>query len=257
MRCQQASLTREVEDLGPGIVCLSGAGGKTTLLFSLGAALARAGRSVLCTTSTKMRRPEPCGMPVFLEPNPAELPPPPPAGAMFAARPAASGQDPAKVHGYSAAEIAALQKRAPAAWILVEADGAAGRPLKAPAEHEPVIPEGTGVVLGLIGLSCFLPSPAGDRIFRPERFAALTGQACCLTPQAVATLITHPCGLFQHSPDAAKRLLFGNQADLPGALEAGMALAQAVFAEKAGRPHAVYLGSAKADALPCLKLYPA
>jgi probable selenium-dependent hydroxylase accessory protein YqeC len=205
-----------------------------------------------------MYRPGPGILPVLLEPDPASLALPP-AGAAFAARPAPGGQDPAKVHGYSAAEIDAFRERALASWILVEADGAAGKPLKAPAEHEPVLPRGTSVVLGLIGLSCLLPSVRPDPVFRPERFAALTGSAPgeAVTPQAVATLITHPRGIFQHSPDAARRLLFCNQADLPGAFEAGMALAQALFARKTGLPHALYLGSAGSDPLRCRKISPA
>ena len=259
MRCQHVSLLQELEPLGPGIVCLTGGGGKTTLLLALGLALAKAGQSVLCTTSTKMYRPEPIhALPLVLESDPASLALPP-AGAVFAARPASGGRDPAKVHGYSAAEIDALQGRAFASWILVEADGAAGKPLKAPAEHEPVLPGGTAVVLGLIGLSCFLPSFRPDPVFRPERFSSLTGNAPgeAVTPEAVAMLATHPRGIFQHSPKTAKRLLFCNQADLPGAFTAGTALARALFARKTGLPHALYLGSAGLDSLQCRKIFPA
>jgi probable selenium-dependent hydroxylase accessory protein YqeC len=258
MLCQHTSLLRELEGFGPGIVCLTGGGGKTTLLFALGAALAKEGQSVLCTTSTRVCRPGPeAPFPVLLEPEPASFVLPP-AGALFAARPASGGRDPAKVYGYSAAEIDALRKRFPVSWILVEADGAAGKPLKAPAAYEPVIPGETAVVLGVIGLSCLLPSLCPAPVFRPEHFSALTGLAPgeAVTPEAVAGLVTHPRGLFQHSPDAAKRLLFCNQADLPGALEAGADLAQALFARKAGLPHALYLGSVRADSLRCRKLFP-
>lgn len=252
------SLLTELEALGPGIVCLVGGGGKTSLLYALGEDMAEAGNQVLCTTTTKMRRPDSRGLlPVMLESDSGSLVLPS-GGAMFAARRSPPGGDPGKVYGYSAAEVDALAERGLAAWIFAEADGAAGRPIKAPAEHEPVIPAGTSVVIGVIGLSCLSRPLTPERVFRAERFAAVTGLApgAPVTPEAVATLVLHPSGLFKNSPAAAARLLFCNQSDLPGAAEAGGAVAEAVFSRPNSFLRAVYLGSARAERLRCRKFTP-
>lgn len=252
------SLLTELESIGPSIVCLTGGGGKTTLLYALGEDAAAAGNKVLCTTTTKMRRPDFMPrLPTAFEADPAALVLPS-GGAMFAARRSPPGGDPDKVYGYSAAEVDALAERGLASWIFVEADGAAGRPIKAPAEHEPVIPAGTAVVIGVIGLSCLSQTCTPEFVFRMERFAAVTGLApgASITPEAVATLILHSNGLFKNSPDASVRLLFCNQSDLPGAVEAGNAIAKAVFSRNNSFLMAVYLGAARKERLQCRKLIP-
>ena len=53
-----------------------------------------------------------------------------------------------------------------------EADGAAGRFLKAPADHEPVIPAGTTVVVVVAGLKA-VGGRIADVAHRPERVASL------------------------------------------------------------------------------------
>ncbi|MDR0239602.1 MAG: putative selenium-dependent hydroxylase accessory protein YqeC [Deltaproteobacteria bacterium] len=252
------SLLAELEHIGPGIICLTGGGGKTTLLYALGEEAAEAGYRALCTTTAKMRPPGVMTrLPASFEADPAALLPPG-AGAMFAARQSPPGGDPGKVYGYSAAEVDALAERAFTPWIFVEADGSAGRPVKAPARHEPVIPAGTTVVIGVIGLSCLSRAFTPERVFRPERFAEVTGliPGAAITPDAMAALALHPNGLFKNSPDAAVRLLFCNQSDLPGALEAGEAIAEALFASNPAFVRAVYLGAARVERLKCRKLTP-
>ena len=258
MHRETVSLQKELEALGPGIVCLTGGGGKTTLLYALSAGIAKARNKVLCTTTTKMHRPQPAAKlcAVFAS-DPAVLSMPR-EGSLFAARPCPPGGDPHKVYGYSGAEVDALFRRGAGIWIIVEADGAAGRPLKAPAMHEPVIPAETNVVIGVIGL-CGLSRPfTPETVFRTERFSAVTGLAPGehISPEAVATLVLHPEGLFKNSPDSSARLLFCNQSDLPGALKKGAALAEAVFSRNAAFLHAVYLGSARTEQTKCRKLLP-
>lgn len=60
-----------------------------------------------------------------------------------------------------------------AAAVLVEADGSRGRPLKAPAEWEPVLPECASLVVGLAGLDA-QGTPLDDvHVHRADRLAAL------------------------------------------------------------------------------------
>jgi len=257
VRCEPVLLLSELTSFGSGIVCLVGGGGKTSLLYALGADIANNCGSALLTSTTKMFRPDltpdfPQQVSVALEHDPTALPPC--RGVVFAARPASD--DGKKVHGYSADEVDALFSRAIAPTIIVEADGASCRPIKAPASHEPVIPANTTIVIGVIGLSCFSMPFTPATVFRDEYFAAVTGLTLgdTLTPEAVAALVLHPKGLFKNRPRIAKRLLFLNQCDLPGALDKGAALAEMIFTRAADFLHAVYIGSVNKERTSCHKV---
>ena len=57
--------------------------------------------------------------------------------------------------------------------LLIEADGARKLPIKAPAEHEPPIPEFVDVVITVIGLSGLGKPLDGKVVHRPELFSKL------------------------------------------------------------------------------------
>ena len=57
---------------------------------------------------------------------------------------------------------------------LLEADGSRRKPMKVPAEREPVILPECDLVLGVIGLSC-LGKPLREVWFRPELACTLFG----------------------------------------------------------------------------------
>ena len=120
---------------------LIGGGGKTTLLYALGQALARDGARVLLTTTTHLAH------------DPAAVAPETPAQlnamlvpgqAALAAYPAAQG----RMTGIPPEWYPGLR----ADRILVEADGSRGMPLKFHRDHEPVVPAGTQLVLQVAGL---------------------------------------------------------------------------------------------------------
>lgn len=258
-------LGEKLGSLPAGILCLTGGGGKTTLLYALGASLAQSGNTVLCTTTTRMHHPgHASAAPVFpfaAYPDPAGIPTLS-SGALLAARPPdcepGREQDKTKIYGYSPAEIDALHRRSVAARIIVEADGAAGRPVKAPEIHEPVIPSLTVAVIAVIGLGCAGARFSPETVFRTERFAAVTGLASgeTITPGSLALLALHPLGLFKNCPPGAARLLFLNQADLPGAAEAGRAVAAAVEFLDRNVMQGIFMGSLHRDGLTCENLLP-
>ncbi|BDU78764.1 selenium cofactor biosynthesis protein YqeC [Mesoterricola sediminis] len=199
-----------------GSVAFVGGGGKTTAMLTLGLALGAAGRSVLMTTTTHLAEPGPGPLPydVLVRPELAEAggggPLPRPGGrpALLVTGP---GREARKVAGVHPAWIPRLRT----AWdvVLVEADGSRRLPVKAPAPHEPRLPEGPCLVVGLVGLSCLgRPLDAGT-VHRPDRFAAVTGCApgAPITATHLANLVRHPEGLFKGAgPD---RVLVLNQAD--------------------------------------------
>ncbi len=71
--------------------------------------------------------------------------------------------------------IAALSElaRASALPLLIEADGARGRFLKAPAAHEPAIPPFVDQVIVVVGLSALGKSLSSKIVHRPEQFSQL------------------------------------------------------------------------------------
>ncbi|GAP05977.1 probable selenium-dependent hydroxylase accessory protein YqeC [Anaerolinea thermolimosa] len=99
--------------------------------------------------------------------------------------------------------------------FLVEADGARGLPLKAPAAWEPPIPEEADVVMVVAGLSG-LGKPLTDAwVYRPEDFGRLAN----LQPgepiheAALARVLVHPEGGRKNIPAGAGKLVLLNQRD--------------------------------------------
>jgi len=102
-------------------------------------------------------------------------------------------------------------------YFLVEADGAAGRPVKVPAPHEPVIPLSTTDLIGVIGIDALGLPLQEENFFRSEIFSWLTGLNLGekIGIEALSLLICHPEGLFKGAPPGCRRHLFINKAEDP------------------------------------------
>ena len=80
-----------------------------------------------------------------------------------------------KIKGIEASWAGKLFAEGIAPYILVEADGAARRPIKGYAPHEPVIPPSSTIIVPLLGADALgLPIEAGS-VHRPELLAAQAG----------------------------------------------------------------------------------
>jgi molybdenum cofactor cytidylyltransferase len=101
--------------------------------------------------------------------------------------------------------------------LLIEADGSRQRPLKAPADHEPVIPEFVDAVIVVAGMTGLGKPLTEQFVHRPEIFARLSGLArrATVTPEALTRLLTHPSGGMKNIPVGARRVALLNQADTP------------------------------------------
>lgn len=203
-------------------VAIVGAGGKSTLLLGLGRQLSRAGYPVVMTTTTKMGADQlptwavACrtvsevqaavrsGDPVFLL---ADI-------------------DTSKIVGVRGELVDEVSAQADVAYVLAEADGAAGLFLKAPAEHEPVIPAGTTIVVVVVGLRA-VGRRVADVAHRPERVAALLGCGVdhVLGPADLAAVVVHPRGGMWHVPDKARVVVALTGDDGPAAAEVRRRLA--------------------------------
>lgn len=100
-------------------------------------------------------------------------------------------------------------------YFLIEADGAAGRPVKAPASHEPVIPLSTTDLIGVIGIDALGLSLQEENVFRSEIFSQLTGLKLGekIGIEALSLLICNPEGLFKGTPLNCLRHLFINKVE--------------------------------------------
>jgi molybdenum cofactor cytidylyltransferase len=129
------------------------------------------------------------------------------------------------------------------ACILIEADGARGRSLKAPAEHEPVVPPFADIVVPLVGLDVVGQPVSSEYVHRPERVARLTGLGPddVLQPQHIAQVLCSPEGGLQGIPPRAEVRILLNKADDEPRLRSGLEIAGRVLGE--ARIRATVIGS--------------
>ena len=222
----------EIVGIGPnGVVSIVGAGGKTSLMFHLARQLAYSGKRVLTTTTTKILIPTAeQSETLLIDQDPQVIlrqAKTHQAAGMHISAAAAYLPQTDKLNGFSPDAIRTFEDSGLFDWVVVEADGAARKPLKAPAAHEPVIPENTSIVVALAGLEV-LGRPLGEEmVFRSE----LAGELMQLSPgetitvPALARLLAHPSGAFKGAPAQARRFIFLNKADTLELEEKGAAVA--------------------------------
>lgn len=99
--------------------------------------------------------------------------------------------------------------------LLIEADGAHQCPLKAPAEHEPAIPDFTRRVFVVAGMTGLGKPLTKDWVHRPELFARLSGLHIGeeITEEAIIKMIIDQHGGLKGIPPGARRTALLNQAD--------------------------------------------
>lgn len=148
-------------DVRPGVTAVIGGGGKTTLLRRLGEELSREASVLLCTTTKIYPFP---GIPTAHTAQEV---------GEFQGRLLCTGT-PAEGGKLTTPAISMAELAEHFDYVLVEADGSAGRPMKAHAPHEPVIPPEAAQTILVLGASGF-GRPISTAAHRPERYAALAG----------------------------------------------------------------------------------
>lgn len=196
----------------PEAPCLAliGAGGKSTALFQL----ARAYPPPVLLSATTHLSLEQCQMAdhhlILLRPGRL-----PWDGVILVTGPASD--PPGKMRGVEAAVLGHLRAEAQQRHIpfLLECDGSRQKPLKAPAEHEPPIPDFVEIVVMVVGLSG-VGQPLEDKyVHRAKQFASLSGLRIGdkVSVEALARVLNHPQGGLKNIPGEARRVVLLNQAD--------------------------------------------
>jgi molybdenum cofactor cytidylyltransferase len=222
------------------VVSFVGAGGKTTAALRLMEELAGIGRRVVFTTTTRILEPIPRDNEYLLLANEEEVLAQVPElltryPKVFLAQrcleevdPTALGESdreypmrPNKLDGVSSSLVDRLALRLSSgqaqrlgeAAILVEADGAGHRALKAPAVHEPVVPSSTTILVPLADLTVLGKPLTEKHVHRPELVAGLAGAALGepVTVEMVATVLSHPQGGLKGLPEHARAIPILNQ----------------------------------------------
>lgn len=149
-----------------------------------------------------------------------------------------------KASGVPPAIPAQLLARQDVDTVLVEADGSRMKPCKAPAGHEPVIPDGTTLLIPVVGIDALGQSLA-NAAHRPELVGALTGLGPddVLTVEALATLITHPAGGKKNLPSMARMIPLINKVESAEKLAAARLIAGRILQEE--RVDQVVVGAMK------------
>lgn len=227
------------------VISLVGAGGKTSLMYALAREVLSLGRRVITTTTTKIRSPKgresPCLILVDSPPGLAGLP-----ESLLTFRHVTVAQaylpQKKKLQGVEdeAVESCALH----ADVIIVEADGASRRPVKAPEQWEPVIPRNTDLVIPVVGMDCIGRPATAETVFRLARFEEVTGVGAGreITPTAIGRLLAHPAGACKGVPPGIPVIPFLNKTDQlrdPGAIEE---IAQTVGEQAEGRIESIVAG---------------
>ncbi len=117
--------------------------------------------------------------------------------------------------------------------LLIEADGARQKVLKAPAEHEPAIPDFVDTVVVMAGLSG-LGKPLSDEwVYEAERFKRISESATqeIVTEEIITKVLAHEDGGLKNIPAKARRIVLLNQADTPELQAIGSRMAQNLRSE--------------------------
>src|SRR5579884_1769805 len=217
------------------VVAFTGGGGKTAALYRL--ARERHAERVLVTTTTRIWAPGPAEGPLTLVASHDE--------ARRAAR------DPAWRGGRRVLGTALTAEGKllglPPEWIddlaaavdlvVVEADGAAGKPLTAPRAYEPVIPSATDVLVPVAGADVLGAPLTPERVHRAAEMSALLGVplGTPLAADLVARVLLDERGNVKGAPAGARIVPLINKVDDAGREAAARALAEALLARGAQR----------------------
>ena len=234
------------------VISLVGAGGKTTLMFRLAKELLLAGEKVVTATTTRILEPSseetPC---LFVHSDEEKL-------RQLALQHigqfrhitlARERIESMKLKGISPDLVSLLWNSPEIDMIIIEADGAAGRPVKAPREWEPVIPSHTTLVIGLLGVDGVGKELNEENLFQAERISQLTGIPLegKMTCGGMAILMVHPQGIFKGAPHSSRRVAFINKVDVPEGMMWGREIGKEILEKGSPQIERVILGRLKSE----------
>ncbi|MEY7850795.1 selenium cofactor biosynthesis protein YqeC [Natrarchaeobius sp. A-rgal3] len=202
-----------------GLVAVVGAGGKKTTLYALATRASTEGTRAVVTATVRIPIFDRQVERVVVTDDPiatverwggdgAEV-----DGWPIGVVPATEGED--RYVGYEPDGIDDLAQRGLADLVLVKADGARTRELKAPADHEPRIPRTADTVVPIASVDAAGSPLSADAVHRPERVAAITDREIGdpIRPIDVARVLASERGGLANVPDGATVVPLLNKVD--------------------------------------------
>lgn len=187
------------------VISIAGAGGKTTLMFDLAKQFQV---PTVLTTTTKVGADQITASDICMEL--ASFPPKEPQSCMWVSPSLAPRNG--KINGCTPEEFSRLavlcrEARIP---LVNEADGAARRHIKAPAEYEPVIPKESDICIYVAGLDVLGKPVNSETVHRPEIFSSLTGltDGDIIDTDSIIRLLEHPNGGLKNIPEHAIKIIY-------------------------------------------------
>ncbi|MGJ0845674.1 selenium cofactor biosynthesis protein YqeC [Tissierella praeacuta] len=191
------------------MISFVGGGGKTTTIFQLAKELILLGKKVLISTTTKI------GVPLkdqydylFLKDLKHNFNPQNSTITILGEE--IKGK---KLIGISPERLDEIFTRNIFDIILIEADGANRKTIKAPASHEPVVPISSTKTIGVIGLDSLGKSIDKNNVHRAEILSAISEKALLdiIDEETIIKLVLDKNGLFKNT--YGNKILLLNKAD--------------------------------------------
>jgi molybdenum cofactor cytidylyltransferase len=229
------------------VVAFTGAGGKSTAIGRITSELSSESRVILTSTTKMHHRQSSLVEHHLIARTPQELDRLPSMldeySSVLVTGESAEGEP--KWVGVDAPTLDALHtiSQETGCVLLIEADGARGRSLKAPAEHEPVVPHFADLVVPVVGLDVVGAPLSEEWVHRPERVSSLLGliDGEVIKREHVSALLCHPSGGLKGIPEEAEVRVLLNKVETPERQEHGRAIANLLLATS--RVRAVVLSS--------------
>ena len=200
------------------LISIVGGGGKTTSMFRLGRELKEHGKKILVSTTTAIMKPEKDSYEqLVLLDDSQDL-------DYELLKNLSSGitvmgskliNDDKKLKGVDKQVIDEIFKQNIFDYIIVEADGAKRKAIKAPDTHEPVIPTLTTMVIGLIGLDVAYKKLYEENVHRADIFAQITNSKLGdqIDERMIYELLVSKDGIFKSAPLKSRRMVILNKAE--------------------------------------------
>lgn len=199
-------------DAESGVVCVAGAGGKKTMLYTLANRATEKGIQSVVTATVRI--------PIFDEQVEQVITTEAPVEALREVEESpvgvVAGRDgETRYLGYDPAVVDELARADIADVVLTKADGARTREFKAPGDREPQLPETTTTVLPIASAHVVGEPLSEAVVHRPERVASITGLEAGeeITASDVASVLASSDGGLKSVPDGATAIPVLNKVD--------------------------------------------
>jgi len=230
------------------LISIVGAGGKTTTMYTLAGELAQQGKRVISSTTTQIFLPKSHETDtLIISPDIQTL-----LNTLQSSWKrhqhitiASARNERGKLTGCSPDQYNLLLEQDVADAITVEADGARHLMIKAPAEHEPVVPPETNIALLLMSADAINQPLNGEIAHRTERVAEVAGinQGDVLTSAVIARLMTSDRGGLKNIPEKARVYMLVTHAtdekmdairEISGLINGSSRITDVLFSEQPG-----------------------